>query len=295
MSKSTRYLIVSAIGVAVAVLVAVAEAIIGSLTGYNIFGFSILVFVPIGAIGTGFAAASGYYFACKMLQLRPGILLLAQMIFVAVLTNILIYYFEYLSLTWGDPRATDLGVFASYLSDYITHQSLSLSRGRLPLGEVGDFGYWLAAIDFVGFLVGGSIMVLTLLGAPTCKECNLYYQTRAKRNRFFFTIWEAKKYYDGLFALPVDSPEFAAKSSLGDPKIRMAGQGPVHIVTTLFGCSSCKGQAWRDTGKDWDGQNWRTNSSINRLIALPKGADLTELVKREHTKPDKEKVAEAQP
>jgi hypothetical protein len=280
--------------VTIALPVAAAEAILGSLTGYHVFGFSVLVFVPVGAIGTGFLAASGYYFACKKLQLRPGISLLAQMIVVAALTNLLIYYFEYLSLTWGDPIATDLQVFAGFLGDYFTHQSLAIGRGQVSMGEVGDFGYWLAAIYFIGFLLGGGIMVITLLKAPTCSECNLYYRIRGKRNRFFYSIWEAKKYYDGLFALPVDSAEFAAKSSLGDPKIRMLGPGPVHITTTLFGCPSCKGQAWRDTGKDWDGRNWSANSSINRLVALPKGTDLTDSLKRESVNPDKTDVPETQ-
>jgi hypothetical protein len=279
-------MIVSATGVAVAIVVAVAEAIFAQLTGYNIFGFSLLVFVPVGAILTGFAAASGYYFACKRLQLRPGISLLAQMIVVAALTNLLIYYLEYLSLTWGNPAATDPGLFARYLGEYFTHQDLQISRHRLSLGQVGDFGYWLAAIDFAGFLIGGGVMVFTLLRAPTCKECNLFYQTRAKRNRFFFSVWEAKRYYDGLFAHPVDSAEFASQSSLGDLKIRMAGPGPIHIVTTLFCCPSCRRQAWRDAGKSWDGRNWTTNSSINRFIVLPKGADLTELLKQVSTKPN---------
>jgi hypothetical protein len=287
MSKSARYLIVSAIGVAVAILVAAAEAVIQSLTGYNIFGFSLFVFVPVGAILTGLAAASGYYFACKWLQLRPSISLLAQMIVVAALTNLLIYYFEYVALTWGDPRATDLEVFAWYLGEYITHQNLAVGRGQMSMGEVGDFGYWLAAIDFVGFLIGGGIMVSMLLGAPTCKECTLFYQTRAKRNRFFYSIWEAKRYYDGLFSQPVDSAEFAAQCSLGDSSIRMAGPGAVHITTTLYCCPSCKGQAWADQGKSSDGRNWVNNSSINRLIVLPKGADLTQALKREGENPGK--------
>jgi hypothetical protein len=294
MSKTTRYLVVSAIGVAVAFLVAVAEAIIGYFTGYHIFGFSLFLFVPVGAIATGLAAASGYHFASKILQLRPNLILLAQMIIVAAATNLLIYYLEFLALLWGDPRALDLGLFATYLGEYITGQNLAVGRGEWSMGQVGEFGYWLAVIDFVGFLIGGGIMVSMLLAAPTCKECDLYYTTSGKRTRLFHSVWDAAKYYDGLFALPIDGPEFASKASLGVTRTPY-GPGAVQIKTTLLSCPSCKGQAWQDKGSEWNGQSWRTLDRVNRLVVLPKGADLTAVLKRENAKTEQPPEAAGQP
>lgn len=49
-------------GLATSILVALADVAIARMTGFDFFTFSIWVVVPAGALLTGFAAASGYYF-----------------------------------------------------------------------------------------------------------------------------------------------------------------------------------------------------------------------------------------
>lgn len=269
-----KFLGVSIIGIATALLIAIAETVISNLTGFNVFGFSFFVVIPVGALLVGAAAASGYYFGCKYLQLRPGLFLIVQMIAVAAATNLLIYYLEYQTLVLDDgTRASAVVGFAEYLDISLTQTELRVGRGATPTGPVGEFGYWLAIIEFVGFLVGGLFVVLMLFTAPTCKPCNLFYRRRAVKERHFESGDAAGAYYDNLFANPVDSVEFAAKSNLG------ASKGNVRMTTTLFECPKCKVQMWRDEAAVWNGQDWKHLNDLERSILIPEGLDMTPLLR----------------
>lgn len=274
MPKSQKILIISATGIAVALLVAIVETLIGHFTGYNIFGFSVYFVVPVGAIAIGAAAASGYFFACRKLQMRPGIFLVAQMIVVAAATNFLIYYFEYLAVTWGYPVAFDMNIFSQYLTEYFTHQQYSIRTWSL--GEVGYFGYLLAGRNFLGFLIGGAVIVFALRGEPKCPTCSLYYSTRVKRNRFFRAKQDALKYYAGLFALPLGGEEFVQRVSLGEPAMELEA-GTVRVETRVLHCPRCRQQRWQDKGEEWDGKNWKGIDEISRAILISKGVDVSGL------------------
>jgi hypothetical protein len=50
-------------GLVTSILTAAVVAIFNLWAEFNLFTFSIWVIVPVGAIGCGFVAASGYYFA----------------------------------------------------------------------------------------------------------------------------------------------------------------------------------------------------------------------------------------
>jgi hypothetical protein len=147
-------------------------------------------------------------------------------------------------------------------------------RGTMNAGAIGDFGYVLAAISFVGFLVGGFAGVLLLLRAPACKACSLFYRRMARKERRFANRHEAKRlYYDGLFALAPDGPEFAARSALG------ASRGNFTVTTTLLECPGCKGQVWQDEAAELDGNRWTKLDELKRSTALPAGIDLAPMLR----------------
>jgi hypothetical protein len=106
---------------------------------------------------TGAAAASGYYFGSLYFHRRPNWLLLIQMILIAGATQLLIYYLQYTTLVLDDgTKASDLVSFARYLDISLTSAHYRIGRGaQVDTGAVGDFGYWLAVIQCVGFLAGG--------------------------------------------------------------------------------------------------------------------------------------------
>jgi hypothetical protein len=100
---------VAACGLITSLLTALGITVIQNLIGFQLFTFSIWIVAPVGAIATGMAAASGYYFGSLYFHYRPNILLLLQMVIIAGVTQILIYYLEYSTLV------LDNGIKASAL------------------------------------------------------------------------------------------------------------------------------------------------------------------------------------
>src|SRR5437762_3667685 len=95
---------VATCGLITSVLTALVVVVVSRMTGFDFFTFSIWVVVPAGAALTGFAAASGYYFGSLYFHKRPDLLLLLQMVVIAGMTQLLIYYLGYKTLVLEDGR-----------------------------------------------------------------------------------------------------------------------------------------------------------------------------------------------
>ena len=90
-----RHLVVAIAGFSTFIATVVVIAVIERATGFNLFGLSVWLVIPVGAILTGFAAASGYYIASFWLHVRPNLMLFVQMIVVAAFAQVADYYVEY--------------------------------------------------------------------------------------------------------------------------------------------------------------------------------------------------------
>ncbi|HET6553417.1 MAG TPA: hypothetical protein VFG49_07770, partial [Dyella sp.] len=236
MHTTLRSLVVTLCGVFTSVVTAVATAYLSRALGTDLFSWSIWVVIPVGAIGIGFAAASGYYFASLWLHQRPTWLLLLQMVVVAGFTQLLIYYLGYVTLDLGNGQhAPDVVSFQRYLDLTLTTEHLRVGRAMVDTGEVGSFGYWLAVIQFVGFLLGGLILWAILRGRPSCRECDTYLRKLTSRTKTFADSNTASNYYDQVFRHPVDSPEFSAFIRV-PAVVPKPGHGAVKIKTALYGC-----------------------------------------------------------
>jgi hypothetical protein len=201
---------VAACGLVTSLLTALLVTVIERLTGFDVFTFSLWFVIPAGAIATGIAAASGYYFRSLYFHTRPNLLLLLQMVVVAGFTQLVIYYIQYATLILDDGRrVSDFIPFSQYLDIALTTAHYRVGRGaQIDTGEVGQFGYWLAVIQFVGFLVGGLGAFGILLGHPVCAYCKKYLRVLAKSDKLFDNADDLASYHDILFQLPVDSPGF---------------------------------------------------------------------------------------
>ena len=264
---------VAACGLVTSILTALAVVAVSKITGFNIFTLSIWAVVPIGAILVGFAAASGYYFGSMYFHKRADLFLLLQMVVIAGLTQLLIYYMGYKTLVLDDGLlVSDFIPFGKYLDIYLTSAHYRVGRAMVDTGEVGSFGYWLAAFQFVGFLVGGFSLYTILSLKLTCQACNLYLRPLSKRKKFFPDTDSASAYYDALFQYPIDSPGFAALiQSEVDFK---AQKGTVSIETVLYGCPKCKAQLIEEKVQVFNGNEWKNLNDFNRCVAIPNGVNL---------------------
>ena len=173
-------------GLATSILVAIADVAIARMTGFDFFTFSIWVVLPAGALLTGFAAASGYHFGSLYFHKRANVVLLIQMVAIAGLTQLLIYWLGYATMVLDDGRkVADFVPFGEYMDLVLTKAHYRIGRGQADTGEVGSMGYWIAVAQFVGFLFGGLAVFGVLKAKPVCAACNLYLRPMAKKQKVF--------------------------------------------------------------------------------------------------------------
>lgn len=251
-----------------------ALAVVEKITSMNLFSFKFWVIVPVGAILTGFAAASGYYLASVWLHVRPTLLLLVQMIVVAAFAQIAIYYAEYAMLVLDDgTRIAAAMPFLSYLDFILTHQHMRVGRAMVDTGEMGSFGYLMYAVEFVGFIVGGVAVYGHLSQAAACPHCDVYYRTIGKRDQHFKDQEQFAAYYDGLFSHPVDGPVFPRWLAYGSSKKDSKGSA-VSVHSRLRLCPSCMSQIINQKVQVLAGNDWREVADLERTVEMPDGVNV---------------------
>lgn len=207
---------------------------------------------------------------------RPTWFLLIEILVVAAVAQLAIYYGEYSTtvLDDGTPASAVIG-FWDYLDLYIKSMHLRIGRGNTDTGAVGQFGYWLAVIQFVGFIVGGFAMWAALRNHPTCITCGRYLRKLIKKSQTFSTQDEFTQYYDQLFQHPVDTQGFV---DLMRWQPRPAGQklvqGVIMSESTLMGCPHCKTQLIAQEVKVMGQREWKMVSELGRRVSIPNGVDL---------------------
>jgi hypothetical protein len=271
---------VSTIGIATFLLTVVAVVLIEHFTSFNIFTLSFFVVIPAGALICGAAAASGYYLGALWLHTRPTFLILAQILLVAAIAQLAIYYGEYRLLDLGDGRmASDVVNFEDYLDVYLSSTHLRVGRGAVDTGAVGNFGRVLAFIQFLGFIVGGIFVFVMLRVYPVCEKCGRYLRTLAKRSQLFSKQEDFTRYYDTVFEVPVDGPDFVTLMTWQQGKGEKVVKGTVQCETTLRGCPHCKTQRIFQEIKVWDEKEFRDVPQLTRHLRIPDGIDLVSAFK----------------
>jgi hypothetical protein len=264
-------------GLATSVLVALADVAIARMTGFDFFTFSVWLVVPAGALLTGFAAASGYYFGSLYFHKRASASLLLQMVVIAGAAQFLIYWTGYATMVLEDGRkVADYLPFGQYMDLILTKAHYSIGSGRTDTGEVGNMGYWIAIAQFVGFLLGGVAIYFHLKAKAVCGACNLYLRPLAKKKKVFVNAEAAGGYYDRLFTVPVDSPDFAALIK-SEAKVEKVAKGNLQFETSLLSCPACKAQMIEESVKGYNGSEWKDLNKLDRRVKIPQGIDVAPL------------------
>lgn len=264
-------------GLATSVLVAIADVALAHWLGFDLFSFSFWVIVPVGAIILGMFAASGYYFGATYFQKRANRVLLVQIVVIAGLAQCLIYYLGYVSITLDDGRKlAALVPFSEYMDVMLTKAHYRTGRGQVDTGEVGSMGYWLAGLQFVGFLLGGLAMYLVLKVKSACAPCDLYLQRIGSKYKVFPDSASAEQYYEQVFMLPTDSAEFSSMMR-AEPTVDNVEPGAMKIHTVLRGCPHCKVQSVEDSVHGYNGKEWKLIGELERRVDMPAGVDLAPL------------------
>jgi len=261
-------------GLVTAVATAYVTMAVSRVFDVDFASFSIWFVIPVGAVSVGFLAVSGYYLASLWLHRRPTRMLLVEMLIAAGLAQFLIYYLGYRTQPVGDGHfAYQVVPFSDYLAVMLTKMHLKVNHATFDVGEVGGFGYLLAAIQFGGFLLGGLVLWCRLKARASCQGCSTYMRKLASRQKTFPSAAQSREYYDQLFRHPCNSAKFAALIRMPAATDK-ARKGAVKIVTGLYDCPKCSAQLVEEWVSMYSGERWSSVASMNRRVRIPSGIDL---------------------
>ena len=143
--------------------------------------------IPVGAILSGFAGASGYYAGARLFNHRPTRLLLLNIILASVATFLMIHFLSYVTLSIDGTAVRDRISFLQYLDLSIQSTSMEFRYRTTELGgtgQLGGLGYGVASLQVLGFALGGLAVYGYLTSVPYCDTCSRYFANKGKRIRF---------------------------------------------------------------------------------------------------------------
>jgi hypothetical protein len=153
--------------------------------GVAFYSWILWFILPVGAMVSGFAGASGYYAGARILGRRPTRLLLLNILLASVGTFFTIHYLSYITLEFEGKAIRDYVSFWRYLDVAIRSTSMTF---RLPAtgstGELGAFGYVVAILQVLGFALGGYGVYFYLVSLPYCQRCSRYFSKKGKQIRY---------------------------------------------------------------------------------------------------------------
>jgi hypothetical protein len=262
------------------VLVAIANVVIARTIGINFFTMKVWLIIPVGAGIVGMLGASGAILAARYFNIVPTIIDAAFMVVIAAATMLLIYYLDYMTLVLDDGRrASDLVDFTSYVDLVLTTSHMRVGRaGQIDTGEVGQLGYALAAIEFVGFLIGGATTFLFIKGMARCGNCGSYLRKLKTKRTKELTFDETDQVIN-LFNRG-DLETMRSLLAWAPPERKLVDSKKALVVYDLFGCSKCKTEVLVAKVKTFNGKEWQDVPSLGARRNLDSGLSLRELFGR---------------
>jgi hypothetical protein len=187
LSRVAQDFLVAGLGATTSVITAVILAAIGLRFNFSLYTWMFWFVIPAGAIFCGFAAASGYYFGARLFNHRPTGVLLLNMVAISIATFFLIHYLNYFFLEIDGKAVRDFISFSQFLNIEVSHTALQFRFRAAPIGEaveIGSLGYLYAALQVLGFAVGGVAVYFHLKSLPYCDSCSKYLAKKGVQTRY---------------------------------------------------------------------------------------------------------------
>jgi hypothetical protein len=239
------------------ILVAIADVIIARTIGLNLFTLKIWLIIPAGALIVGMLGTSGAILAARYFNIRPNLFDMALMVLLAAATMFFIYYLDYVTLVLDDGRkASALIEFSDYVDLALTKSHMRFGRGARDVGEVGEMGYWLAAVEFVGFLVGGVATFGLITALPRCGGCGSYLRKLKTKTTPELTFGETEKLLEHFRTGDLATVKQVLAWNPESRKLDAKGEKAI-ITYDLHGCSKCKSEVIMAKPRAFNGKEWK--------------------------------------
>lgn len=259
-------------GIVTLALTVALVAAVNRMTGFNLFTLTLWRVLPAGAILTGAAAASGIHLGGRLFETRPAWLLHA--IAGATLAIAAVYYDEYSALVLENGfRVADHIGFLNYLDVRLTTSYLRSGPAQAEAADPGVFGYGLALLQFLGFILGSLGTSVFARKRPACPLCSHHLLTLATGAQHFNDRDAFDTYYENVLSLPLDGPEFADWMGY-DPDRMGIREGSILVTSTLRACPACQCQHLAQAVRIMGPKEWSSLHKFARDMAIPRGIDL---------------------
>jgi len=197
-SKEVAVLLATAV---TTLLTCIVLAFIDLTTSFSLYGFSLWFVVPIGALFSGFVAASGCYLAGRLLNYKPTLTLLIGVLVLSALAFFLINYLDYYFSTVNGQQVRDFISFTQYLNISLNNMSICV-RGCIGGSvDLGALGYGAAGLQILGFFVGGASAYAYLSSQKYCTACSRYLTPKKTEECYFPDVASAAQPYGEVLNL----------------------------------------------------------------------------------------------
>lgn len=169
-------LAVSACGLASSAAVAYGSFASGKYWDFAVYTWIANLVIPIGAILCGVVAALGYWLGARWFHHRPTRLLLLNIVLVSLTTYFSIHELNYSHAQTRGVPLEKLMSYPDYLIAVTENMTYKPSASGEASWELGKWGWGVAALQVIGFCVGGFLVYGMLTSVPYCERCSKYFQ-----------------------------------------------------------------------------------------------------------------------
>jgi hypothetical protein len=168
---------------------------------------------------------------------------LAGALALSSLTFFLVNYLDYYFLTVDGEHVRDYISFGRYLAISLDNMSMSVCHGGVCFGTglaLGPFGYLVAALQILGFFLGGAAVYGYLRTAIYCDTCSRYFTFKQTITRYFADAPSAAAHYRELLALLKGGryQEAIARHAAAGSEARHADSKVASVVQLRY-CRTC--------------------------------------------------------
>jgi hypothetical protein len=196
---------------------------------------------------------------------------------ISIATFFLIHYLNYYFVVVDGKSVRDFIPFSQFLDFEISHTAVQFRfRGALPIGtpvEIGSWGYLYAALQVVGFAVGGVAVYFNLKSAAYCDTCSKYLVKKGIQTRYTAdsetlksSVKEIRQCLtEGRFQDAISAHARAAGNATVQKE--MVFRSRVHIKR----CKTCNRHWLKFTVSKWAKDEWKdiTELGFERFCAVP--------------------------
>jgi hypothetical protein len=242
------------------VLAAAANAAVAVVSGYNIYALKIWLVAPVGAALTGFIAASGAALAARYFNAAPKRADALLMLIMAAATMALIAYFD-ATLALDDEvyKADKIIDFRSYF-DLVAAKAQSGAAAD----EAAEGEYYLAAIEFLGF-IGGGAMRLALAGRRIPRKCASCGGALRKVKTITTPVLSFQETAKVLDLFETGDSQLMQKLLAWRPEERRFGPQSERATVTydLYACPNCRNEEIVVSVRAFKGKTWKDVPSLS--------------------------------